>query len=113
MELASLTFHLSQSIRSTGTNRECVRRRQRRRRGYTRHIVPYGRLRLQKISGYMKDAGKGSRPKTKDVDVFDLIFHRIVLDEAHVSSYRRFIWLTGTVRYGRLPVIHSFLHSFD
>jgi hypothetical protein len=44
--------------------------------------------------------------------VFDLIFHRIVLDEAHVSSYRRFIWLTGTVRYGRLPVIHSFSHSF-
>jgi hypothetical protein len=65
MEHASLTFHLSQSIRST-VQRECVLDAV-NAVGVDILVTsyPYGRLRLQKISGYMKDAGKRKQTKNK------------------------------------------------
>jgi deoxyhypusine synthase len=87
-ELALLTFHFSQSIRFAGAQRESMMDVV-KSNGVDILVTSYHTI-VSDFKKYLdtKDGEKkqGSRIKRRktSTSIFDLVFHRIVLDEAHM-----------------------------
>jgi hypothetical protein len=110
-----LTFRFSQSIRFAGAKREGMLDAV-KSNGVDILITSYHTI-VSDFKKYLdtKDAEKkqGSRTKKQktSTSIFDLVFHRIVLDEAHMwVQYRRIIYLALFDMDACLLLIHSTNH---